>query len=168
MRTRLLLAALLPIALLTACGSGDAARSAPSIRPGESIAGVRLGMAEARVRRVLGEPDQVRPSGLHGGWETYVYRGRRLHVTIADRARVWDVRTLSPADRTAGGVGVGSTEAEVREDLPRLRCRPYGGPRRYRTWRVCADDAPQLRPFTQFTLIRGRVAAVTVARGLAV
>jgi hypothetical protein len=47
-----------------------------------------------------------------------------------------------------------------------LQCRPHGGPARYRRWRVCADTETYSRPFTSFTLVRGRVRYVTVAQGL--
>lgn len=131
------------------------------------MAGVRLGATAAQVRQLLGRPDAVRPSELHGGWTRIVYRSRRLHVTIEERGRVWDVRSLSPADRTAEGVGVGSRERQVRDALPELSCRRWGGSGPRRIWRVCADGPSPGRPFTEFTLIRDRVVMVKVARGLA-
>jgi hypothetical protein len=80
---------------------------------------------------------------------------------------VWDVRTYARKHRAPGDVGVASTEREVREELPRLRCRPYGGPARYSAWRVCADTRTYTGPFTSFTIVDGRVRYVTVASGLA-
>lgn len=151
----------------TAEGHGGPPRY-PPVEPGRSVAGVRLGATAAQVRQVLGRPDAVRPSELHGAWRRFVYRSRRLRVTIEDRGRVWNIRSLSPADRTAGGLGVGSTERQLRDGLPRLRCRAWGGSGARRTWRVCADDRSPVRPFTEFTLIHDRVVMVTVARGLAV
>jgi hypothetical protein len=63
--------------------------------------------------------------------------------------------------------GVGMTERRLRKTIDELHCRPYGGPPRYRRWRVCADTATYSGPFTSFTLVRGRVRYVTVAQGLA-
>jgi hypothetical protein len=146
-------------------GGGHSREQAGTIEPRKSIAGIRLGMAEAEVRALLGEPDAVKPSELHGGWTLWVYRDRQLRVTFA--GGVWDIRTTNAGDRTASGVGVGSTEREVRRAMPDVSCGPYGGPRRYRDWRTCVDRRSR-GPFTQFTLVRERVTLVTVAQGLAV
>jgi hypothetical protein len=157
--------------LLSGCGGDGDGGAGPSreqggaIEPKQSIGGVRLGMAEAEVRALLGEPDAVKPSELHGGWTLWVYRDRRLRVTFEER--VWDIRTTHPGDRTESGVGVGSTEREVQTAMPDVTCAPYGGPPRYRDWRTCVDTRGRRGPFTQFTLIRGRVTLVTVAQGLA-
>ena len=157
--------------LLSGCGDDGVGGAEPSheqvgtIEPNKSIGGVRLGMAQAEVRALLGEPDTVEASELHGGWTLWVYSDRRLRVTFEER--VWDVRTTHPGDRTADGVGVGSAEREVRRAMPVVNCGPYGGPARYRDWRICVDTRGRRGPFTQFTLIRGRVTLVTVAQGLA-
>jgi hypothetical protein len=139
-----------------------------SIKLKRSIAGVKLNATEADVRLRLGAPSTKVPSELHGGWTRWIYRSRRLSVTFASDDHVWDVRTTSSRDRTATGVGVGSTERTVRRRVRGVRCRGYGGPSRYRHWRVCVDDARYRGPFTEFVLVRGRVFRVKVARGLAV
>jgi hypothetical protein len=165
-----LLVVLIPM-LLSGCGGEENGPAAPSrertIEPRKGIGGVRLRMTAEKVRALLGEPDAVGPSELHGGWTLWTYRDRRLRVTFDDE-RVWDVRTTDPADRTTSGVGVGSSERGVREAMPELRCGPYGGSPRRREWRTCADARDHRDPFTQFTLIRGRVKSVTVAQGLAI
>lgn len=143
-------------------GSSDAA-----IEPKRGIAGVRLAMTAADVREVLGRPASRQASRLHGGWTEWRYRRPPMRVTFDDLGRAWDVRTEARAHRTREGVGVGSTEAELRRALPGLRCRPYGGPPRYRNRRSCTDGRGFGEPFTTFTVVDGRVESVTVARGLA-
>jgi hypothetical protein len=165
------------IVLVAACGDGTGGANTPGetpdpgpntvIAPKRSIAGVRLGEAAKDVEGRLGKPDATAPSELHGGWEEWRYRRLRLRVTLADQRQVWSVRTYSAAHRTPGGVGVGSSERRLRTATSGLHCQPYGGPRRFRRWRVCADTATYSGPFTSFTLVRGRVRYVTVAQGLA-
>lgn len=142
-------------------------RGETSIEPKTSIAGVRLGASTNDVEALLGTPTTTRPSELHGGWVEWRYRSLRLRVTLDQSRHVWSVRTASRAHRTAGGAGVGLREQQLRNAMAGLRCQPYGGPRRYRHWRVCADTSTYSGPFTSFTLVRGRVRYVTVAQGLA-
>ena len=169
---------LLVAVALSACGDGADGQAAarPSaerphgnqvIEPRRAIAGIRLDVSADEVGDVLGKPDATAPSELHGGWVTWEYRDSHLRVTLDERRHVWDVRTYSAADRTPTGVGVGSTEREVGEAMRFVRCEPYGGPARYRRWRVCVDTRTYRGPFTSFTLVSGRVRYVTVARGLA-
>lgn len=153
----------------TAGSTADPARPAsaqPGIEPRRGIAGARLGMTRDAVEARLGPPVDIQASELHGGWTKATYRTPRMRVTFNGVDRVWDVRTYDRASRAPGGVGVGSTERRLRKAL-RLRCRPYGGPARYRAWRVCTDTAAHDGPFTDFTLVHGRVRYVTVAAGLA-
>ncbi len=131
-----------------------------------SIGPVHLGMRGEEVRATLGEPSRVLPSDLHGGWERWLYRKRRLTVTIGD-GRVWDVRTRSARYQTGRGLRVRLREAQIRRRLPNARCRPYGGPPRYRRWRTCTTLKEGNRPFTRVLLIRGVARELRVARGLA-
>jgi hypothetical protein len=165
-----ILLAVLASVLVSGCGAAEDGAPAPSreptIEPRKAIGGVRLQMTAADVRARLGEADAVGPSDLHGGWMLWTYRDRRLRVTFTDD-RVWDIRTTHPGDRTTSDIGVGSSEREVREAMPDMRCEPYGGPRRRREWRICVDAGADRGPFTQLTLVRGRVKSVKVAQGVA-
>lgn len=160
---------------LTACGDDPHDTMAPSpdaattvrIEPKRGIAGVRLKMTRDRVLHMLGEPRRSRPSTLHMGWNEWLYRRNELGVTFDSTGHVWNVWTSSPGARASGGVGIGSTERELLEVMPALDCHPYGGSAEHRRWRSCADTADYRTPFTDFTLVRDRVARVTVARGLA-
>jgi len=146
----------------TASAGGD-----QRIVPKRGIAGVRLKMTRSDVVKLLGEPDAVGPSELHGGWTKLVFRAEGLRVTLDERGTVWNVRTLSRRHRGLGGTGVGSTEAALGKAMPKLECRAYGGPARYRHWRSCVDTSRYQGPFTDYTLVNGRVTRVTVTVGLA-
>lgn len=125
-------------------------------------------MTQAELRAALGEPDVMAPSELHGGWERWTYRDRRLTLTLTERGEVWDVRTRSDRYRSVRGLRVGLREREVRQRLEGVTCQAYGGPRRYRRWRVCNSRESELyRPFTRVLLIRRVAQEVRIAQGLA-
>ena len=99
-----------------------------AIRPGVGIGPIRLGMTEQAVRRVLGRPsaEQRARSGqiriLH---LNYYLRGE-YRVILRGRPgalRVTLVGTISRAQKTPNGVGVGSREARVRTAYPSLSCK---------------------------------------------
>ena len=176
-------AVLVALGALSGCAGGDDGRVVSTgsergadtahpdhqgIVPNESIAGVRLRMGRAAVTRLLGAPEAVRRSDLHFGWTTLVYRSRGLRVTLDEGGAVWNLQTESQKQRGPGGVGVGSSEQALRETVPALACRAYGGPARYRRWRSCVDVSGQAGPYTKYTLANGRVFRVTVAAGLAI
>ena len=165
----MIVAVVVLVSLLTiACGqeSGSPADPPPRIQPRESIGGIALGMTTTQVRKRLGAPDAEKPSELHSGWTQWVYRDSGIRVTF-DESNVWDVRTVSGEYRTPSGVGVGSTEAQLRETSPGLKCAP-AGPDGTAPPRSCVDTRRPPGPFTQFWLSDGRVVSrVTVARGLA-
>ena len=68
-----------------------------------------------------------------------------------------DVFTTRPGERTARGVGVGSTEGEVRAKVAGVRCRTESGFRHCFVGRFLPG-----RRITDFHIRRGRVTSVEV------
>ncbi len=143
--------------LLTAgLALGASAAAAAAIVPQRGIAGVSLGMSQARVRAVLGPPVRVvRGSNVFGRYTEFRYRG--LSVAFQGNTAVTGIDTTRRRERTATGVGVGSTEAQVKARVRGVRCKTEFG------FRHCFVGAflPGRR-VTDFVIRRGRVARVTV------
>lgn len=159
--------ALLCLTLLACGDQGETGQGNAPIQPGRSIAGIELGMSAEEVRKPLGAPKDAKPSELHPGWTQWVFADVGLRVTLDETATVWDVRTVSSKHRTPGGVGVGSTEEQLRRALPSIECRSAGAPGTGPE-RVCVDTRDHSAPFTSFRLSDGEtVSQVVVARGLA-
>jgi hypothetical protein len=138
------------IALVLAGGVSGA------IVPNRSIAGVSLGQTRAHVRATLGTPLSVRHARNEFGAYT-VFRYRQVTVTFQGNAGATGLTTTSPAQRTRKGVGVGSTEAQVRAGVHGVRCETFA-PLRHCTF---GRELPGRR-VTDFVLRRGRVVRVVV------
>jgi hypothetical protein len=134
-----------------------------SLVPQGSIRGVKVGMTLSQVRERLGSPgsDRATRHPILGLTRTLGYG--RLTVTFDGRAStspVTAVMTESSSDRTAAGLGVGSTERQLRSGLKGLKCEKSLG------YRTCTLGV--LRPgrlVTDFSLTSsGRVKRVTLGR----
>jgi len=91
-----------------------------------SIGGVKLQMTEAQVRAKLGRPMRVRVgTNEFGTFVEKVYK--RVTVTFQSGDRVTNVRTKSPLEKTAGGVGVGSTKSQVKAGVANAKCKNESG-----------------------------------------
>ncbi|MGZ8687444.1 MAG: hypothetical protein ACXWZP_03355 [Gaiellaceae bacterium] len=112
------------VLLVTAAcvGALVAAASSPAaIVPQQGIGGIRLGMTKQAVQAKLGMPGAVRTgSNEIGSYTTFVFSA--FEVTFFAGAKATSVTTRSAKQRTARGVGVGSTAAEVAASVPRVRC----------------------------------------------
>lgn len=130
--------------------------ASPRIVVQKSIAGVALGMTKAQVRAKLGPPPtEHRGTNVFGRWTEFVYA--RVSVTFQSGSRVTAVRTTSRRERTARGVGPGSTEAQLRARVAGIRCRTGSGFRHCWVGRFLPGKV-----VTDFGIRRGRVASVLV------
>ena len=145
------------LALLVAVPAMFAAPADARITVNRSVAGVGLGMTAGEVRAKLGRPSL---STASDGARNLVYRSRKLVVTIV-RSRVVLVSTRSRRERTAAGVGAGSSIAVVRARVARARCGVKAGVGFCRVGSVRAG-----RRSTTFQIEGGKVVTVTVARGI--
>jgi hypothetical protein len=120
------------------------------------MAGVVLGNTQATVRARLGPPPRVRRGQSEfGPYTEFVYP--RVTVLFHGNARVTGLRTTSRLERTGRGVGVGSTEAQVRARVPGVRCATDVGVRHCFLGRFLPG-----RRVTDFRLRRGRVTSVVI------
>jgi hypothetical protein len=149
-------AALAVIALLAVPASASAL-----IQVNKGIAGARLGNSKAQVRSALGTPASIR-NGTNdfGPFTTFRYRGG-ISVNFQGRTEVTSVSTAGRGDRTARNVGVGSSEAAVRNRVAGVRCETVAGIRSCHTHRFRVGEV-----VTDFLIRGGKVTRVTVGRVL--
>lgn len=145
-------AGVLVVAAALAVPTGAAA----AIVPQHGISGVRLGQTEAKVRDILGAPVRaVEGRNDFGRYRELRYRG--LTVSLQGGRRVTAVSTGARRERTASGVGVGSTERQVRRGVRGVRCATSFGVR------ACVVGVQEPgRTVTVFAIEGGRVERVVV------
>lgn len=150
----------LPLALLALLVLASAAEA--RIVPQQGIAGVKLQMTRAAVIAAKGRPDaeKIVRSEIVGRERTMRYGRTKVSFggTTAS-AGVIGIRTVDPGERTASGVGVGSSAAEVEAVVAGAECRTeFGLSHCYK-----GSFQPGMR-VTDFLLDRpgGKVEAITV------
>jgi hypothetical protein len=142
---RRLAAAALCLAFLALAGGASA-----TIKPGRGMSRVELGMTARQVQATLGRPV------AKGGWKWYY---ARVTVTFRNR-RVVELMTTRSTERFANGLGVDSSEAEVRATFPRAQCAPWS---RYRRCRLGTGE-PKSRVTDFIVGTTGRVIYVIVTQ----
>lgn len=123
----------------------------------KGIAGVRLTMTKAQVRANLGTPRRIR-NGRNdfGPYSVFVYS--RVQVTFQSGNKATAVETRSPLERTATGIGVGSTASAVRRKVRKVKCELVNGNRGHC---FVGSFTPGAR-VTDFFVSKGRVTRVVV------
>ena len=124
-----------------------AATASATIKPGRGMSGLTLGMTPAQVQAKLG-----RPIGKGAGRWYYA----RVWVGFRSR-RVVELSTTRSTERLANGVGVDSSETQLKAAFPRVKCAAASPFRRCRL----GSGAPGTR-VTDFMIGRGRVLQVSV------
>ena len=128
------------------------------IRPQKGMAGVRLDMTQAQMRTVLGNPTTVKQGVNDFGAYTQFLYPRKITVTFQGNQHVTGISTKGRTERTARGVGVGSTENDVESKVTHARCDTIAGVR------TC--HVGQFEPGRRVTVFlmskRGHVSTVTV------
>jgi hypothetical protein len=138
---------------------GAPAAAEALVQVDRGIGGARLGNSRAEVRAALGAPASTR-SGTNdfGRFLQWRFRGG-ISVIFQGRREVSTVSTTGRGDRTARGVGVGSTEAAVRNRVRGVRCETIAGFRSCHTGRFTVGEI-----ITDFLLRDGKVTRVSIGR----
>jgi len=139
---------------------GSASMAQAVIQVQRGISGVTLKMTPVQVRAALGTPAKVKHgSNPFGPFTQYRYRGG-ITVTFQGNATVTAVAVTGRTDRTASGVGVGSTEKAVKRGVHGVKCEPGNHPGAVHSCHV-GSFKPGHR-VTDFLLRGGRVTRVTL------
>ncbi|HWI71703.1 MAG TPA: hypothetical protein VNT55_07090 [Baekduia sp.] len=125
------------------------------IVPQQEIAGVHLLMSAAGVRHVLGAPKSMTsiPDEIQGTIRRMDYGKTKVYLSATEDGTVFRITTTDRRQKTAAGIGVGSSRATVARKISGVRC----------TARACVvgQERPGRR-VTQFALRDGRVVRVTL------
>jgi hypothetical protein len=157
--TRLVLVAA-ALATLAAANPAQA-----KVVPGKGMAGVRIGMLEDAVVAKLGKPDSRRTVsddfGPHLRLRYASHGGLRLVLRENEDGdmELFQIRTAGTKERTKEGVGVGSSERQLKRRLEGERCETISG------HRSCTLGSFLIgRVVTDFVIRSKHVVSVTVGR----
>jgi hypothetical protein len=99
------------------------------IQVDRGIAGARIDNTRPQVRAALGTPASTNTgTNEFGTFTVFRYTGG-IRVTFQGGKRVSSIDTTGLGDRTARGIGVGSTERAVRRRVPGVTCATIAGSR---------------------------------------
>jgi hypothetical protein len=100
------------------------AAASARIVPQRGIAGANLDMTEAQIYAKLGKPDKTShpTSPIFGKYTTWFYGGTSIDMFRNGDRKAFNLSTTSKSQKTASGVGVGSTAAAVKKGVKRVQC----------------------------------------------
>ena len=121
------------LSIIPATAIALAVAAAPAqavIVPQKSIKGIKLGLTQSGVRAAAGEPTRVRTiqNEIMGRVTEWSYgKTKVLFNGRTRRATVINLETTSRAERTANGIGVGSSRAQVLARVRGAKCENVDG-----------------------------------------
>jgi hypothetical protein len=131
-----------------------AASAGAAIVLNQGAAGITLGQSRAAVRATLGTPSSAQPG--HDGTPADEFKSRGIAVLYARGTnKVKTILVTTKKERLPGGVGVGSTEAEIKRAVPDAMCMNMRGGRYCMTMSGSAA--------TMFDLKGGHVKSILIA-----
>jgi hypothetical protein len=150
---RIAIAAVAVAAVLAFAGA-----AAAKLVPQRGMAGVALGMSRAQARTVLDTPSRVvHARNEFGVYTEFRYTGRALRLVFQGNGGLTSISTTGRRERTRTGVGVGSTEAQVKHGVPGVKCEGAASARHCFLGTFSAG-----KRVTDFRLTGGRVSRVVV------
>jgi hypothetical protein len=129
------------------------------IVPQQSLAGVHLLMSRAGVEHVLGAPKSLKsiPDEIQGTVRRMDYGKTKVYLSATEDGTVFSITTTDRRQKTASGVGVGSSERAIKRGVKAVTC---AGPQRLRHCTVGRLLAGQR--VTSFVLTKDRVRRITL------
>jgi opacity protein-like surface antigen len=111
------------LAAVAALALASASTAGAVIQVQKGITGIRLGMSQAQVKAGLGNPGRTKTGhNDFGPFTQFLYRGG-ITVTFQGNTSVSAVAITGHTDRTPSGVGVGSTEKQIKNGVRGARCQ---------------------------------------------
>ena len=139
-------------------GLALAGTASAKLIPQRGMAGVALGMSRAQARTVLGTPSRViHARNEFGVYTEFRFTGRALRLVFQGNGGLTSISTTGRRERTRTGVGVGSTEAQVKHGVPGVKCEGAASARHCFLGTFSAG-----KRVTDFRLTSGRVSRVAV------
>jgi hypothetical protein len=113
----------LALAAATTFALTSASTAEAVIQVQKGITGIRLGMSQARVKASLGNPSRTKTGHNDFGPFTQFFYPGGITVTFQGNTSVSAVAITGRSDRTPSGVGVGSTEKQVKNGIRGIKCQ---------------------------------------------
>ena len=147
----------LALAVIALAAVAAVPESSARIVPQQGMRSLTIGMTRQAVKSRLGRPARAVRGSNDFGRYTELHYPRGLRVVLQGDRSVTALVAVTRAERTASGVGVGSTVAAVRAGVPGVRCGTD------ETIRHChaGSFVPGAR-VTDFAIRKGRVWRVTL------